>query len=484
MARTEELKIVINGDASGANRAFGSLTTSMKNIGPKLVQFGKMAMVALGVAATAAAAAIGGVLKKAFDNWTDNQLIQTKLNNTLKNTGKITGVTAAMVNKLGKELQKTTRFEDDMVASGAEILARFRTINSNIFPETIALTADLAESLGVDFPAAAEMMGKALSTPGEGLRVLKQAGVDLGDDVLKSIDRLLASGKLEEAQRLILNAMQGSVGGVAVAAGGTASGLMANIKNQVDGIFDGLAESLGPGFDKILGFISTSLAQFTSDPNTIAFIDNLGKTFSKLADDLPRAVGSLRELMAIFAMPPSEGPIALFDALGKFSEAWMNSKLVSQMISDVTNVGQAILHLGQFVDVLGKYIAIHILQAFDAFLKSKFVSGVRAAFAGIASAIDSIVRAIKSLIAWFAKIPASIPTWLIPGSPTPFEIGLRGISSELDNISKMQLPGVSKGVAFSTGGADNGAASEMAGIRNEIRFLVRTLPRAIANANA
>jgi hypothetical protein len=328
------------------------------------------------------------------------------------------------------------------------------------------------------------MMGKALSTPGEGLRVLKQAGVDLGDDVLKSIDRLLASGKLEEAQKLILSALQGSIGGVSVAAGQTSSGLMDNIKNQVNGIFDGLAESLGPGFDRILSFISTSIGQFTSDPKTIEAIQNLGVQFNKLATDLPRAVGSLREFMGILSMPPSEGPNALFEALGKASEAWTNSKLVTQMISDITNIGQAVLHLNQFIITLGKYITLNLLKAFDTFMKSPFVNGVKAGFSGISSAIYGIISAIKSLISWFAKLPAAIPSFLIPGSPTPFEIGLRGISSELDNISKATMPNLTGGVSFSTGGADNGAATEMAGIRDEIRFLVRTLPRAIANANA
>lgn len=484
MALKEELKIVINGDASGAMRAFGDVGKSASGMGKSLANFVKVGAVAALAAVTAAAAGTAAIMKKAFENWSENQLIQTKLNNTLKNTGKLTGVTADLVNKLGKELQKTTRFEDDMVASGGEILARFKNINSNIFPETIQLTADLAESLGIDFPEAAKMMGKALSTPGEGLRVLKQAGVDLGDDVLASIDRLLASGKLEEAQKLILSALSGSVGGVAVEAGKTSSGLTDRIKNQIDGIFDGVAESLGPGFDKVLDFISTSLDQFTSDPETIAFIDNLGVTFEKMATNLPQAVGSLREFMTILSLPPSEGPGMLFESIGKFSEEWMNSKLVSQMISDITNVGQAILHLNQFINVLGQYLTIQLLKAFDAFLKSKFVSGVRGAFAGIAAAIDGITRAIKDVIKWFAELPAAIPPWLIPGSPTPFEIGLRGISSELDNISKATMPNLTGGVSASMGGADNGAASEMAGIRDEIRFLVRTLPRAIANANA
>jgi hypothetical protein len=484
MGITEELKIKITGDATGANNAFKSIGTSLQNMGPKIAAFGKMAIAALAVAATAAAAAIGTVLVKTFETWQENQLIQTKLNNTLKNTGKITGVTAALVNKLGKELQKTTRFEDDAVAAGGEILARFKNINSNIFPETIQLTADLAESLGVDFPEAAKMMGKALSTPGEGLRVLKQAGVDLGDDVLKSIDRLLASGKLEEAQKLILSALQGSIGGVSVAAGQTSSGLMDNIKNQVGGIFDGLAESLGPGFDKILSFISVSLGQFTSDPQTIMFIDNLGVQFSNMARDLPTVVGNIRQLMGILSMPPSAGPSALFEQIGKLSQGWMDSKLVSQMITDLTNVGAAFANVYLWADKVGIVIKTQLPTAFSNFIKSKLITQMTDAFNGIGDALRGIYNWATAAIAKiqeFAKVKLGM---FQPGSPTPFEIGLRGINSELDTLTKKTIPNITGGVSFSTGGANNGAATEMAGIRDEIRFMVRTLPRAIANANA
>jgi hypothetical protein len=485
MALNEELKIVINGDASGANKAFNSLTSSMKNIGPKLIQLGKIAMVGIAALATAAAAGIATVLKKAFDNWTDNQLIQTKLNNTLKNTGKITGVTTDLVNKLGKELQKTTRFEDDMVAAGGEILARFKTINSNIFPETIKLTADLAESLGVDFPEAAKMMGKALSTPGEGLRVLKQAGVDLGDDVLASIDKLLASGKLEEAQKLILAALSGSVGGVAVEAGKTGSGMADRMKNQMGGIFDTLGEKMGPGFEKTMSFLETSLSQLTSDPAFINMITVLGTEFTKLADKLPMIVGKIREFFDSIGLDQTTVINGITTGIQIFGMAVnILFELFSKFVAMINPAKQTLKDLWAIFQMLGTYLQIQLKKAFQTIMESKFVTGARALFAGIGSAIQGIVSAIKSVMEWFAKLPAAIPAWLIPGSPTPFEMGLRGISSELDNISKATLPNLTGGVSMSTGGADNRAASEMAGIRDEIRFLVRTLPRAIANANA
>ena len=75
-------------------------------------------------------------------------------------------------------MQNLTRFEDDHVsAAGGNSSKLQKVLNKDIFPEVLALSADLAESMGVDIVQAAEMMGKALVAPGEGMRVLKQAGV-------------------------------------------------------------------------------------------------------------------------------------------------------------------------------------------------------------------------------------------------------------------------------------------------------------------
>lgn len=485
MARTEELKIVINGDATGANKAFSSLTRSMKNLGPQLAVVGRQIAIGAGLAAAAAAAAIGAVVVKSFNAWTENQLIQTKLNNTLKNTGKITGVTADQVNKLATEMQRLTRFEDDTVAAAGEILARYKTIGKDTFPEVLSLSADLAESLGVDIPQAAEMLGKALVAPGEGLRVLKQAGVALTDQQQLMIDKLMAAGKVAEAQKLIMDLLQGSIGGVAIAAGKTGSGMADRMKNQLGGIFDTIGEKMGPGFEKILSFVGTSLSQLTSDPAFINLLTVMGAEFTKLADKLPTIVGKIREFFDSIGLDQTAVINGITTGFQIFGMALtILFELFSKFVAMIEPAKQTLRDLGAIFQMLGLYLSIQLTKAFNAVMNSPFIKGARAVFAGIGAAIQSIVSAIKSVISWFAKLPSAIPSWLIPGSPTPFEIGLRGISSELDNISKMQLPGISKGVSFSTGGADNGAASEMAGIRNEIRFLVRTLPRAIANANA
>jgi len=57
---------------------------------------------------------------------------------------------------------------------------------------------------------------------------------------------------------------------------------------------------------------------------------------------------------------------------------------------------------------------------------------------GVTSAIKTVVGWIQTLIDKLSNI--KLPDWLTPGSPTPFELGLRGISSAMDDLSTYSLP--------------------------------------------
>jgi len=54
-------------------------------------------------------------------------------------------------------------------------------------------------------------------------------------------------------------------------------------------------------------------------------------------------------------------------------------------------------------------------------------------------AFDGIGKAVQSVMGWFDKMTSKLsniklPKWLTPGSPTPFELGLRGIADALQDV--------------------------------------------------
>lgn len=71
-------------------------------------------------------------------------------------------------------------------------------------------------------------------------------------------------------------------------------------------------------------------------------------------------------------------------------------------------------------------------------LISDVLKPLERAFGGIESAVGSIIGRIGDFISMLANM--HLPTWLQPGSPTPFEIGLRGISDAINEVASYRLP--------------------------------------------
>ena len=63
----------------------------------------------------------------------------------------------------------------------------------------------------------------------------------------------------------------------------------------------------------------------------------------------------------------------------------------------------------------------------------------------------NIAKGLNVFAGYLARI--KIPDWLKPGSPTPFELGLRGINSALKQVSSQGLPTFTAGLQFSPVGA-------------------------------
>jgi hypothetical protein len=86
---------------------------------------------------------------------------------------------------------------------------------------------------------------------------------------------------------------------------------------------------------------------------------------------------------------------------------------------------------------IGNFLADTLTGVID-----KIVSGplgeLSGAFGDIADAIQEAIDWIDDLADSLGKI--KLPGWMTPGSPTPWEIGLRGIGSALSDLNRVDLP--------------------------------------------
>lgn len=69
----------------------------------------------------------------------------------------------------------------------------------------------------------------------------------------------------------------------------------------------------------------------------------------------------------------------------------------------------------------------------------------REALEGIGNAMESLGRAARRMGELLQGI--RVPDWLVPGSPTPFEIGLRGIRREIERLNSLAIPDLSHRLA-------------------------------------
>ncbi len=63
----------------------------------------------------------------------------------------------------------------------------------------------------------------------------------------------------------------------------------------------------------------------------------------------------------------------------------------------------------------------------------------------LAKAFDWVTTAIKNVTSWLSRVSEqlnniTLPEWMTPGSPTPWEIGLRGVNAQLKALSRSRLP--------------------------------------------
>jgi hypothetical protein len=90
---------------------------------------------------------------------------------------------------------------------------------------------------------------------------------------------------------------------------------------------------------------------------------------------------------------------------------------------------------------------------------SDFIGNILSgAFNTLKSQIMTVYNWIKKLMHSLANI--ELPSWMTPGSPTPWEIGLRGVSGAMEDLDSRNLPGLSRAlVNLNAKMATSGAAA-------------------------
>jgi len=196
------------------------------------------------------------------------------------------------------------------------------------------------------------------------------------------------------------------------------------------------------------GGIRTALTTFWEDTAKPALED----LQAWLAEKVPAAIETLKAFWEETLLPAIEAVWAfiqdplmpLFEALGEVIGATL-VKAGEALAGLWENVLlPAILTAGEWMrDTLGPIL-------------DKFVEWLNKVTGGA----EGVRDAIKSVTDWLGDLAGTIgemklPDWLTPGSPTPFEIGLRGIGSAMEDLARIRVPELSTAL----GGSVNNSRS-------------------------
>lgn len=228
---------------------------------------------------------------------------ERRLQTTLTATQNAVGMSASELFNLADALSSVTTYSDQEIIAVEQMLASTRKIGRDIMPEAIKAVLDMAAATGDDAVGAAHDLAQALADPAGEIESLKEKGIQLSEEQKKNIQRVQEQNGVYEAQKILLQEVAGTYGGMAEAIAETDTGKLQQIKNVWEDIKEGLGEglmnSLGPALDWIYDRLN-DISGWIDEQNSTHDIREEAETFrSSGATDLSSASSDvLREIIA------------------------------------------------------------------------------------------------------------------------------------------------------------------------------------------
>lgn len=183
-------------------------------------------------------AALGAVSIKNYGDQA-NAIAQVEI--AIKSTGGAARKTLEDLQDLASNQQANSLFGDEKILTEATAnLLTFTNVADNAFDRTQQVILDFAARTKSDLKSATIQFGKALNDPVANLSALGRAGIQFTKQQKDQINALVKSGKLYEAQSMILDELEKQYGGSAAAAVNNAS-----VLKQLSNLIGDLSEDFG-----------------------------------------------------------------------------------------------------------------------------------------------------------------------------------------------------------------------------------------------
>jgi hypothetical protein len=133
----------------------------------------------------------------------------------LRATGHQAGLTKRDLDELAESMQDALGFDDESIRNAQSQLLKFGNIHGQVFRDALKVSADLAAFMSTDMPAAAQLVGRTLQSPTEGLRMMEREFGKLTEAEEAHITKLADQGRALEAQQAVIELFRKKIGGTA-----------------------------------------------------------------------------------------------------------------------------------------------------------------------------------------------------------------------------------------------------------------------------
>lgn len=307
----------------------------------------------------------------------------------LTSMGNHSGRSFEDLQKQAEALSATSLFSSkDILRDVTANMLKFGNVSGATFDKAQQAAVDLAARMRTGLPAAAELVGKALNDPINGVKNLTRAGVTFTKAQQDSIKAMVRSGQGLEAQQVILDKLAQSFGGAGKAA------LDASPTAQVQKSWDALKVDLGLIVEQYL-------------PPLVKLLDSLIAKFEALSTPMKNLVVLTGAFIAAI------GPILFYISMilragTVIAEVFGEGGLVAEAITAIVDLGEAVAVLAG--SALAPLIAIVVavgaaLVEFRSVIATA-ISGLVADFQkGLGQDIPKLMAALQALFQMLSTGP-------------------------------------------------------------------------------
>jgi ABC-type amino acid transport substrate-binding protein len=276
--------------SSGLNRAGRDTMTFGKLVSSSL-RFGAVALIGF---VAAISRVIPGLLAMGAESRKADVQLRFLLEN-MEGIGKATDDTTKRMAAYADSINRATGIDDEQIKLVQKKLLVFKNVRASA--DETAGAFDRATSAAVDLAAGgfgtletnAKLLGRMLESPATNLDKLNRAGITFTETEKRKIIALQESGKLFEAQDMVLKSIEGRVQGLAEES--------ATPLDKLNGLFAQLGDEIG---ERMLPFLDEAIGKLTDFLATAAGQRTLERII-KAFEDLARNIGLVVDVLISLA---------------------------------------------------------------------------------------------------------------------------------------------------------------------------------------